>query len=146
MFHCRKVCREESLRMDASIAHEQGITVSHFHNVSGRHALCVCPECGKRARFLYRPPIVHAWDHWTPRHLLKRAEHWACGKCYGLVFRSSQRSGTVAAMRESSERDKAEFTRLFPDGGESFEDWQKWKHRSYNRKKAQNRSQFGKAA
>ncbi len=136
MFYCRKVCREESLRMDASMAHEQGITVSHFRNVSGLHALCVCPECGKRAHYLYRPPIVHAWNK-TNRHLLPQAKHWACGACHGLVFRSSQRSGTVAVMRESEARDKAEFTRLFPDGGEDFEEWQKWKHRSYNRKKAQ---------
>lgn len=135
MFYCRKVCREESLRMDASMAHEQGIDVSHFRNVSGLHALCVCPECGKRARYLYRPPIVHPWNK-TNLHLLPHAKYWACGKCHNLTFRSSQKSGTVAAMKESEARDRAEFERLFPDGSESFEDWQKWKHRSYNRKKA----------
>jgi RNase P subunit RPR2 len=145
MFYCRKVCREESLRMDASMADEQGITVSHFRNVSGLHALCVCPECGKRARYLYRPPIVHAWNK-TNLHLLPHAKFWACGACHGLVYRSSQRSGTVAKMKESEARDRAEFERLFPGGGENFADWQKWKNRSYNRKKAGNRFQFGKVA
>lgn len=145
MLYVRKVAREESMRMDPSMAHEQGITVSHFRNVSGLHALCVCPECRKRARFLYRPPIVPACDQWTPRHKLPHASNWACGKCHGLVYLSSQRSGTVAAMRESEARDRAEFERLFPDGSENFEDWQKWKHRSYNRKKAQNRFSSGKS-
>jgi hypothetical protein len=137
LLHVPKVTREESLKLTPADAPDHGVALSHFRNVSGVHALCLCPGCGKRARWLYRPPIVKAWQRHTPRHLLPHAENWACARCHNLTFKSSQRAGTRAAMREARERDLKEFRRLFSGGdGVSFEDFQKCKHRSYNRKKS----------
>jgi hypothetical protein len=148
--HLPKVAREECRKLSAADALDHGIQTVPRKTprfLPRDSVLCLCPECGAGVQALYQPPIKTVFSHHFGYPVKGFERDWKCAKCWGLTWRSSQTTGTVAAMKEARPRDWKDFLKLYPqwqkckpeNSGErdvAFAEFQKARHRSYNRKKA----------
>lgn len=76
---CQRIMPEEAAQVGAA-TEEAPVANSH-----ARRLWILCPECGKRKRFLYQRP---------------NAEQWKCFECNGLTTRRRQMKGTNAAFEQ----------------------------------------------
>lgn len=155
--HIPKIAREECLKLGPDDALDHGITtaVRRSPDFFPRDSMvCLCPNCGARAVALYKPPIKTAYTHRFGYPVRGYEKDWKCAKCWGLTWQSTQQKGTVAAMKAARPRDWKDFLKLCPQWrrctpvehsarDQAFAEFQKQRHRSYNRKKAAKEKERG---
>lgn len=157
--HVPKIAREECLKLspDDAPAHGIATVVRKSPRFLPRDSrVCLCPKCGARTESLFKPPLKTPYTHHFGYPVRGYVDEWKCAKCWGLTWKSTQQKGTVAAMQAAKPRDWKDFLKLCPQWRKckpseysardaAFDRFQKQRHRSYNRKKAEKETSRGNA-